>query len=73
MSDRPPLATIDFPECLAWIEVYPRGALGEPIRAWKGQDEDVCRAQPLQLCPHIHAMIAGHFPGHLSRMARDQG
>jgi hypothetical protein len=72
MSDRPPLATLDCPKCSAWIEVYPCGAPGEPIRMWKGQDEDVCKVQPLKLCPHVHAVIAGQFPGHSSRMARDQ-
>lgn len=66
MNDRPPLATIDCPECLAWVEVYPCGAPEGPIRAWNGQDEDVCKVQPLKLCPHIHAVIAVQFPSRFS-------
>lgn len=64
MRNRPPLATIDCPECSAWVEVYPRGTPGDPIRAWKKEDEEICKAQPLKLCPHIRAAIAGQFPGH---------
>jgi hypothetical protein len=66
MSAKPPLATIDCPECSAWVEVYLCGAPGDPIRAWKGQYGNVCKMQPLKLCPHIHAVIEGQFPGHLS-------
>lgn len=72
MSDRRPLATIDCPECSAWVEIHRRGSPQYPLRGWREADEQLCKAPPLRRCPYLHVTIGSQFPGYSCAAAERQ-
>jgi hypothetical protein len=60
MSQHSKLATIECSTCSALIEVYPQP--GEPGIAWGVLDADLCKAPPLNRCPHARGEVKRRFP-----------
>jgi hypothetical protein len=55
------MATIECSTCSTLLEVYPQDAPGEPNLGWNALDADLCRAAPIERCPHARAEVKRRF------------
>ena len=60
MSGYSRLAMLECATCSAILEVFPHSA--DPGIAWEVLDADLCKAPPLNRCPHARAEIKRRFP-----------
>jgi len=56
------MATIECSTCSTLLEVYPQDAPGKPNLCWSALDADLCKAPPVNRCPHARAEVKRLYP-----------
>ena len=55
------MATIECSTCSTLLEIYPQETPGEPNLGWNALDADLCKAPPINRCPHARAEVKRRF------------
>ena len=55
------MATIECSTCSTLLEVYSREKPGEPNLGWNALDADLCKAPPINRCPHARDEVKRRF------------
>jgi len=55
------MATIECSTCSTLLEICPKDARGEPNLCWSALDADLCKAPPINRCPHARSEVKRRF------------